>query len=386
MEYVEGADFAALLSNTKLHERLHIISQVANGLAFAHGRGLMHRDLKPQNVLVSVHGDGKVADFGLGRAVEEESRLTRVGSTVGSAHYMAPEQGIGKAADRRADLYSLGVMLYQCATGRLPFVGRTQELISQHLRVKPKPPRRLDGSIPEELEALILRSLEKNPNKRPQSAESVRSELEQLHRAYWPIISVDELRAAIGASASLAATRMKSNSDQIVVASPGKSPSRVAGQSSKLTVHCTNCGRVLRIKAADSTKLLGCPICDKTFRAPQPQVQKSPAKTNHTHAPPKVERNPLVEALAEEAAATPATAVLSPRSNHIHRKSRKVTISVGQLTTAAVCLTALTLGGISLYMAWPSDARSDAPPKTTTASTNPVPPIRPPVHETPKAT
>src|SRR3989304_7796199 len=119
---MEGAGSPSLFRGTKLHERLHIMAQVASGLGSAHSHGLVHRDLKPQNVLVSVHGEAKLADFGLGRALEEECQLPREGSTVGSALYMAPEQGLGRAIDPRTDLYSLGVMLYQCATNRLPFV------------------------------------------------------------------------------------------------------------------------------------------------------------------------------------------------------------------------------------------------------------------------
>jgi len=189
MEYVERVHFGELLASTKLPERLHIIAQACNGLAYAHGRHLIHRDVKPQNVLVSVNSEAKLGDFGVGRVVEEQSRLTREGMTVGSVHFMAPEQGSGKPVDHRTDLYSVGVMLYLASTNRLPFIGRQHEVISQHLHAQPKASRKIDPAIPEELESLICHLLEKKPDKRPPSAEVVRAELERLHTAYWPIMS-----------------------------------------------------------------------------------------------------------------------------------------------------------------------------------------------------
>jgi serine/threonine-protein kinase len=206
MEYVQGIHLSQLSSEISLASRLYVIGEVAKGLTFAHDRNFIHRDLKTENILASVNGEIKLADFGLGRGVEEAG-ITRQGVTVGSFQYMAPEQASGRPIDQRTDLYSLGVLLYRVTTGKVPFIGRQHEVMAQHLNSKPKPPRKIDPSVPEELEHLILRSLKKDPNLRPQSAEEVRAELEQIRGRYWPIITPDELRKGIGYKAESLAVR-----------------------------------------------------------------------------------------------------------------------------------------------------------------------------------
>ncbi|RPI48686.1 MAG: hypothetical protein EHM56_13390, partial [Chloroflexi bacterium] len=150
-------------------------------LEHAHGHGIVHRDLKPENVLLSPHpgGTAKLTDFGLARSVA--SRLTTEGSIAGTVFYLAPELALGQEFDGRADLYALGVMLYELATGELPFVADDPlAVISQHLHAPPVPPRARNSAVPAGLDALILRLLNKKPEDRPGSAADVRRALASL--------------------------------------------------------------------------------------------------------------------------------------------------------------------------------------------------------------
>jgi serine/threonine-protein kinase len=170
MELVSGGSLreATAMSPSTVVEVAH---QLALALAHAHGHGLVHRDVKPANVLL-VGGDRaavKLADLGLAMSLGR-SRLTLDGAIVGTVAYLAPEQAVGGAVDGRADLYSLGVVLYELVTGRLPFQGSHIELISQHLHAAVVPPRRLRPDLDPALERIILRLLAKDPTERFASA------------------------------------------------------------------------------------------------------------------------------------------------------------------------------------------------------------------------
>ena len=178
MELVEGRSLHEQ-SPSSLDELLKVITQVCAALEHAHKHGIVHRDLKPENVIVTADGAAKLTDFGLARSVA--SRLTREGNLVGSVFYLAPELALGQPFDGRADLYSLGVMLYELTTGGLPFTaGDPLAVISQHLHAPPVPPRARNPELPPGLDALILRLLSKAPEDRPASAAEVSQALEQL--------------------------------------------------------------------------------------------------------------------------------------------------------------------------------------------------------------
>ncbi|HWK26620.1 MAG TPA: PASTA domain-containing protein [Solirubrobacter sp.] len=158
-----------------------LIEQVLRALAYAHRRGIVHRDVKSQNVLLDAEGVAKVADFGIARA--GDSDMTQTGTIVGTVQYVSPEQAEGRPVDRRSDLYSAGVVLYELLTGRVPFDGEAPIAIAiKHINERPVPPSQLRPGIPPALESVVLRAMEKDPARRYQSAEEFIAALEQVRR------------------------------------------------------------------------------------------------------------------------------------------------------------------------------------------------------------
>jgi tetratricopeptide (TPR) repeat protein len=182
-EFMRGGDVEHLIDKAPNHrvpmERvLQLGNQVAEGLKYAHERGIVHRDLKPGNVWLTQEGAAKIGDFGLALPLNR-SRLTREGMMVGTVAYMPPEQAMGGEVTPKADLYSLGCMLYECIAGRPPFLGDDAvAVIGQHLHTPPVAPSWHNAKCPRDLEALVLRLLAKDPEQRPASAAEVLTALE----------------------------------------------------------------------------------------------------------------------------------------------------------------------------------------------------------------
>ena len=180
-----GGDVEGLIEKAPEHrlpiERaISIAKSVCQGLEYAHGKGIIHRDIKPGNVWLSADGTAKIGDFGLALAIDL-SRLTQSGMMVGTFYYMPPEQAMGGEVTPRADLYSLGAMLYEMVTGRPPFVGDDSvAIIGQHINTPPVSPTWHRADLPPALETLIMQLLEKDPEKRPQSAAVVLQALESI--------------------------------------------------------------------------------------------------------------------------------------------------------------------------------------------------------------
>ncbi len=184
MEYLDGRSLKELIISrgpAPLNVAVEYARQILSALRFAHRHGIVHRDIKPHNVLVDAEGRVKVTDFGIARA--GTSQMTEAGSIVGTAQYLSPEQARGTQVDQRSDLYSLGIVLYELVTGTLPFNGDTPvEIAMKHLSQTPELPSVLRPELPRELDLVVTRALAKDPADRYQSAEEMDADLERLAR------------------------------------------------------------------------------------------------------------------------------------------------------------------------------------------------------------
>ena len=180
-------------------ESLHFITQIMRGLSHAHSRGIIHRDIKPQNIMVLRAGSVKVADFGIACLAHQGQTLTQ--EALGSVHYISPEQARGDRIDARSDIYSAGVVLYEMLTGRLPFEGDSAVSVAiQHLSSVPLAPRDIDPSIPEPLELICMKAMNSDPNKRYASADAMIEDLEKFRRD--PSVDMDYIRQELTAPAA----------------------------------------------------------------------------------------------------------------------------------------------------------------------------------------
>jgi len=180
MEHIEGEDLKAHIRRLRRLEpgrAREIASQVCEALEYAHEHGVIHRDVKPQNILLTPEGDVKVTDFGIARAMSSAT-ITQTGTVLGSVQYLSPEQARGGTVGRAADLYSLGVVLFEMVTGQLPFAGDSPIAIAlSHVNQPPPPPRSIVPDLPQEVEGIILLALAKSPGRRYRSAEEMRGDL-----------------------------------------------------------------------------------------------------------------------------------------------------------------------------------------------------------------
>ena len=186
MEYIEGNTLTSIISGNRtvgLNDILYIGSQVANGLKEAHKRGLVHRDIKPGNIMITPDGKVKVTDFGIVSLQNEESDITKTGAVLGTASYISPEQAQGKPVSFESDLYSLGTVLYELIAGNPPFTGDSPiATATKHLTDKPEKLSNYRKDIPKALENAILKLLEKRPSDRFKSAEDLRALLLQQRK------------------------------------------------------------------------------------------------------------------------------------------------------------------------------------------------------------
>jgi serine/threonine protein kinase/tetratricopeptide (TPR) repeat protein len=186
MEFVPGEDlkkFIRKAGQLGAGRAISIAKQVCEGLAEAHHLGVIHRDLKPQNIMVDEEGNARIMDFGIARSLRGKG-ITGAGVMIGTPEYMSPEQVEGKETDQRADIYSLGIVLYELLTGRVPFAGDTPFSVAvKHKTEIPRDPRELNAQISSDLGRLVLKCLEKDKAKRYQSAEELHGDLEKIEQS-----------------------------------------------------------------------------------------------------------------------------------------------------------------------------------------------------------
>lgn len=193
MELIDGINLKQYMQKkgNKLNwrEALYFITQITKALGHAHSRGIIHRDIKPHNIMVLRDGSVKVADFGIAR-VASGGHSTLTQEALGSVHYISPEQARGSHIDERSDLYSAGVVLYEMITGRLPFEGDTPVSVAiQHINSIPLSPREIDPTIPEALEVITMKAMAPNPDNRYSSADEMLADLEEFRKN--PEINLD---------------------------------------------------------------------------------------------------------------------------------------------------------------------------------------------------
>jgi tetratricopeptide (TPR) repeat protein len=236
MEYVEGRTLAQMLSRGPLPVRqaLGIARQIAEGLAAAHGLGLIHRDLKTQNVMVTPSGQAKILDFGLAKRLHpgsDDDSLTEEGALVGTRHVMSPEQARGEAVDARSDLFSLGVLIYEICTGRSPFRSNDRgETLQRVITEVPPSATKLNPGVPAPLATLVAELLEKDPARRPPSAESVAERLRRMESrrsaGRWPVLAaIGGLALVAIAGAALWQSRPRARPVAVMVQEPRAAPS-----------------------------------------------------------------------------------------------------------------------------------------------------------------
>jgi eukaryotic-like serine/threonine-protein kinase len=199
MEYLEGRSLKELIvarGPAPTAIAIDYARQILAALRFAHRNGIVHRDIKPHNIVVDAEGRVKVTDFGIARA--GTSQMTEVGSIIGTAQYLSPEQAKGAPVDQTSDLYSLGVVLYELLTGEVPFAGDTPvEIAMKHISAKPEPPSTLNPDIPGDLDLVVTRALAKTPAERYQSADEMDRDLERVARGAAVSRETEEAATAI---------------------------------------------------------------------------------------------------------------------------------------------------------------------------------------------
>src|SRR3954453_20534739 len=208
MEYVDGRtlrDIVKTQGPLTGKRAMEVMADVCAALDFSHRHGIIHRDVKPANIMITKTGAVKVMDFGIARATTDgQAAVTQTAAVIGTAQYLSPEQARGEAVDARSDVYAAGCVLYELLTGEPPFTGDSPVAVAyQHVREDPKSPSEVNPAVPPALDAIVLKALSKNPANRYQSAAEMRSDLVRVRSGQAPlapsVLSADERTAMMAA-------------------------------------------------------------------------------------------------------------------------------------------------------------------------------------------
>jgi beta-lactam-binding protein with PASTA domain/predicted Ser/Thr protein kinase len=216
MEYVDGQTLREIVKTTgpmSQQRVIEVMADVCAALDFSHRHQIIHRDVKPANIMINRAGAVKVMDFGIARALGEGQNVTQTHAVIGTAQYLSPEQARGEPVDARSDVYAAGCVLFELLTGEPPFTGDSPVAVAyQHVREDPRRPSEVNPSIPPELDAVVLKALSKNPANRYQSAAEMRSDLVRVRSGQPPmapaVLSEDDRTAMLAASHTGATRRM----------------------------------------------------------------------------------------------------------------------------------------------------------------------------------
>ena len=241
MEYVHGPNLKELIRRQgpfTVEGAAFILRQVAGALDYAHAHGLVHRDVKPQNILVDQHGVVKVVDFGIAKGMSD-ANLTEAGTGMGTVHYVSPEQARGEVATAASDVYATGIVLYEMLTKQLPFEADTPVGVAmQHVAAEPYPPSAFNPAIPPEVDDVVLTALAKDPADRFPSAAALADALDNWDRPASPTGAARVMTAGSGVAATTALPRRRSSASTTRGARGGPPPSRVAEQTFRDDIGC----------------------------------------------------------------------------------------------------------------------------------------------------
>src|SRR5512145_824449 len=284
MEFLQGRELRDIMNDDQLlpvDQAIDIVAQVASGLAYAHEHGIVHRDIKPSNIMVARDGHVKITDFGIARMASSAVR-TQTGMVLGSPKYMSPEQVMGKLADQRSDIFSLGVMLYEMLTGQAPFTGENVNAIMyQTLNSIPQPPSTLNAAVPDMLNFIVAKALAKDLEHRYQNAKDFANDLRAC-RDTMPRTALQVPVSRPSGAASLAAAT------QLVVDEGEESDHAV---TMRLSPSFDSFGATMRLAALTASQE-DVEELSKTFKmarpsieeinraAPQPQVFAKPSSAH----------------------------------------------------------------------------------------------------------
>ena len=217
MEFLQGRELRDILNDEKLlpvDQVIDIVAQVAQGLAYAHEHGIIHRDVKPSNIMVGREGHVKITDFGIARMASAAVR-TQTGMVLGSPKYMSPEQVMGKLTDQRSDIFSLGVMLYEMLTGNPPFLGENVNAIMyQTLNAIPQPPSSLNVTVPDMLNFIVAKALAKDVEHRYQNAADLANDLRACRGSIPKGMGIPEVTKQSGAVAEREPSQADGDSEE----------------------------------------------------------------------------------------------------------------------------------------------------------------------------